>query len=115
MSDWKYIMWEANGAKLPVLFPHELIHEEVARYMDYAIREHVVASKPNNWSSKVLTAGFVSGLFVPATYGKSESLNLESDENDRSIINTMPYCHGQPDLMNVESMVIEAIRRGLSR
>ena len=94
MSEWKYVMFEANGKFIPILFPGQLVHEKVARQMGYALREHVITERPDSWSS-LHSAGFVSGLAITGVNGKSESLNnLSSRDADTSIINLMPYSHG---------------------
>lgn len=114
MSDWKYIMWEANGAKIPVIFPNALIHSDVADGMSRVIRQHVIAEGRNDWSSKVLSAGFVSGMIVTGVHGESESMGgMKSIEDDRAVINTWPYTQGREDLLGVEATVIEAVRRNL--
>ncbi len=108
MADWKYIMFEANGAQVPIIFPGHLIHADVAKAIGYAVREHVIRAQPNNWSSKLVSAGFVSGLAATGVHGKSESLdNLASVETDASTINLMPYEAGQPSMMpNIEQMLL---------
>lgn len=113
MADWKYIMWEANGAKVPVLFPNVLIHSDVADMMSVVIRDHVITSQRSNWSSQVISAGFISQLLVTGVHGKSETLELGSDEGDRSIINTWPYTNGQEDLMGIEPLMFEAFKRAM--
>lgn len=109
MSDWKYIMFEANGALVPVIFPNRVIHKQMERGAGHAIREMVIAEKPNNWSSKVLSAGFVSGLAVTGVHGMSESMgNIKSIETDASIMNRMPYEHGADSILGpgIESMLL---------
>lgn len=112
MSEWKYIMFEANGQQVPVIFPGQLIHSDMQVGAGHAIRTYVVNLQPNNWSSSVLSAGFISGLIVTGTYGKSESMgNVRSREEDRRIINEWPYAHGRDDGISCESMILKAIRR----
>lgn len=115
MSDWKYIMFEANGRKVPILFPHHLVHDEVHHAIGYTIRQHVIRERPNDWSSKPVSAGFVSGLLCSGTHGKSETMKMESVEEDRSIINTWPYTQGMEDLLGIESKMFEAFRRAMDR
>lgn len=111
--DWKYVMFEANGRAIPVLFPGELIHADVSRAMSYAVREHVFAQQPNNWSSKVVSAGFCAGLLVSGATGKSETLGLSSRPEDRALINLWPYNRGREEGIATEAMVFEAFRRSL--
>src|SRR6185436_3094189 len=108
MADWKYIMFEANGQLTPVIFPGELIHADVAKAMGYIVRQQVIRAKPNNWSSKLVSAGFISGLAVTCVHGKSESLDdLPSVDTDASIINLMPYEAGRESQMaNIEPMLL---------
>ena len=113
MADWKYVMWEANGAKVPIIFPGTLIHSEVVRFAGRAVRDYVIAAQPNNWSSKVISAGHVSSLLVMGVYGRSDTLKLSCADGDRAIINTWPYCGGREDVLNIESMMFEAIKRNM--
>lgn len=115
MSDWKYVMFEANGQMMPIIFPPALIHEDVADAVHRVVRQHVIDSSPGNWSSRIVSAGFLSGMIVTGTHGKSESLNnLAAREEDRKIINNWPYCSGMEGGIDVEAMVIEAVKRGLA-
>lgn len=114
MSDWKYVMFEANGQMVPVIFPNTLIHQDMADGAGHAIRHHVIRAKPGNWSSKLVSAGFVANLAVLSAYGKSESLdNLKSGKDDTQIINEMPYCHGLLDGMPVEAMYLMGVIESL--
>lgn len=114
MADWKYIMWEANGYKVPVIFPNVLIHADVAQYMGHVIREHVVREQRGNWSSKVESAGFLSGMIVTGVHGESESMGgVKSVESDRTVINTWPYAYGRDDCVMSEQLIIEAVKRNL--
>lgn len=111
--DWKYIMFEANGAKVPVIFPPSIIHSSMAEGIQHAVRRSVIEERPHNWSSKPVSAGFIGGLIATSTYGDSESLNgLAAQDGDRAVINTWPYAHGRDDGIPVsEAMIFEAVRR----
>lgn len=108
MADWKYISYLANDQQLPIIFPNDLIHEEVNQYMGMAVREHVITQRPKDWTSGVLSAGFISGLAVTGVHGLSESMgNLRSREPDASIINLMPYDHGRESMVpGIEKMLL---------
>lgn len=108
MSDWKYVMFEANGTLVPIIFPNRVVHEDIHRAAGYAIRQMVIKERPNNWSSKVVSAGFLSSLAVTGVHGKSESMgNVKSIETDASIINLMPYDNGMESMMpQVEPMLL---------
>lgn len=109
--DWKYIMFEANGSKLPVIFPPSVIHSTMAEGIQHSIRRHVIDEAPGRWSSKPISAGFISTLLVTGVHGDSETLNLKSVEDDRRIINEWPYCAGRDDGIPCEVHIIEAVRR----
>lgn len=111
--DWKYIMFEANGAKLPVIFPPSVIHSTMAEGIQHSIRRHVIDEAPGRWSSKPVSAGFISGLIATGTHGESETLGLKAVEDDRRIINEWPYCFGRDDGIPCEAQIIEAVRRNL--
>lgn len=114
MADWKYVVFQANDQKLPIIFPNDLIHKDVADAVHRAIRQHVIQAQPDNWISKPVSAGFLSGMVVTGVHGRSESMDLRRDEHDRALINTFPYCFGRQDGMPVaESLVIEAVKRNL--
>lgn len=114
MAEWKYVMFELNRRHFPVLFPGELIHADVARAMGYAVREHAVATSPNDWSSKPVSAGFCGSLIVTSAHGKSETLGLSSRSEDRSLINLWPYDQGRGDPVISEAMIFEAVRRSMT-
>lgn len=115
MADWKYVMFEGNGRALPILFPNELVHADVASHMGLMVRKHVIAQQPTDWSSKLVSAGFCSSLVVTGVHGKSESLdNLPVRAEDRALINLWPYDHGRGDCILSEAMLFEAVKRGLS-
>ena len=106
-------MWEANGALVPIIFPNVLTHSEVARSAGMAVRQHVIAANRDNWSSKVISAGFLTNLITTGVHGKSESLDIASSELDRQIINEWPYANGRIDGLPVEHMMFEAFKRAL--
>lgn len=108
MADWKYIMFEARGVHVPIIFPNSLTHADVAQ------RLQLVVSDQLKDYAQVVSAGFITGLVAVATEGLSETLNIKSRRADRAIINEMPYAGGRTDGLSCEPMVIEAVMRQLN-
>lgn len=87
---WKYIMMESvtpGGTHIltPILFPDKIIHIEM-----YTVARMLLPEK------KVLpySAGEVGLVRVSRLGGRSETLNLDSLEGDKEVINQYPYLHG---------------------
>jgi len=74
--NWKYIVFDMGMAgETPILFPSHVSHSDVADAFKF---------------SKVISAGFVSYSDVERafrTWGKSDSLRIESREIDARCIN----------------------------
>lgn len=72
----KYIILEnSNGQILPIIFPEVLVHSEIAEYMRHlTLRDLGSTFTPTS-------AGFVN-IEMCSTYGESESIGVESKEND---------------------------------
>jgi len=84
----KYIMFKSDsGKKFPIIFPDEIPHSFISK----AILE-IEALK--GIELEVYSAGFVEGLVVGHTTGKSTTLEVESNIEDAQIITTYPYLHG---------------------
>ena len=115
MADWKYVMFEMNGAAVPVLFPPILVHKDVEDAMARCIRKTAIETSPKDWSSRTLSAGFCSQLVVLGTHGNSETIGIGSREQDRTLINEWPYAHGMESPMPIEQHIFEALRRGLEK
>lgn len=88
----KYIMFLAKigkvEQKIPFIFPDIIVHAEVVKYMKYVIKcscgfEDVEPISAGNFD---VVAGVCSGV--------SESLKLESDVEDASVILAYDYYHG---------------------
>jgi len=94
MADWKYVMFEVDGRKCPVIFPNELIHEDVARML------YGLVQQAYNGPAMPVSAGFISALQVISTDGRSEMLNMDSEPGDAKVINSLPYTNGREDIMN---------------
>jgi hypothetical protein len=90
----KYIMFEVESndivIKVPVIFPAMLVHADVARVMEPVIRK----TYQDKRKVRAVSAGEVSPLDMGATYGKSDTLGLESHEHDGSTIAMYDYHHG---------------------
>ncbi|RDJ35729.1 MAG: hypothetical protein DWQ19_13000 [Crenarchaeota archaeon] len=67
----KYIVIEHYGAELPIIFHHVVEHAMVAR------------------GFRVLSAGFVDITNGVSVWGKSQSLGMESREEDKQLIERM--------------------------
>ena len=90
MADYKYVMFqdERTGRRRPILFPNELVHAEVT---DAVIACGLMNSGGSFY--RPVAAGFIT-LAVASTHGRSESLNMASDPDDATRINTHPYTGG---------------------
>ncbi len=87
---WKYVILKSKSPDgmeyaFPIIFPDKLTHSEVAR----ALRRHC----PGSDLAELKSAGFVS-LKVNSTFGHSESLSVDSQTDDKDIINNYDYQHG---------------------
>jgi hypothetical protein len=71
----KYIMLQLGDSFLPVVFPKTLIHKDVAKGMEYA----------SHRMGEVVSAGFAwydDKTNAWQAYGRSESLDLDSNPED---------------------------------
>lgn len=85
----KYVMFQVEDQKIPIIFPEQLVHAEVA-----AVVKAVLSN-----GAKVVSAGLITAMAVVATDGDSETLGLKSDPADANIINAYPYEHGRDSIM----------------
>lgn len=102
MADWKYVMIKSGDHSYPIIFPNALIHSHVAGAMKMVLdtldpkkdlRPRQLESMLENPNHQVTGAGFLN-LAVTSTFGMSESLGLNSHEQDAAIINMWPYAQG---------------------
>lgn len=107
MADFKYIVFqdERTGRRLPVLFPNELVHAEVA--------DALIACGLMNSASlfyRPVSAGFVM-LAVSSSHGESESLKIKSDPEDAQRINVHTYTAGVDSGMEpmIEKMLLSKV------
>ena len=97
MRDMKYIMViDEFGNETPVIFPSNLIHQEVAHGVRRACKCVDVVSAGFVKIEELKGADFIlrkhgkmKHQFV--AYGESESLGLKSDKNDSELINFTFY------------------------
>jgi hypothetical protein len=99
MADWKYVMFEVNGQKVPIIFPGTLVHADVTRAIlgSFTLGEDHEAS--------VVSAGGIPALQVIAVEGRSTTMNIESKPEDASTINTYPYNHGREATIPMDDMI----------
>lgn len=69
----KYVVFDCDGLKVMVVFSTILVHKDVAR----GLCSHLC---------KPISAGFITN---GKTYGRSESLNLSSKEEDQELFNKL--------------------------
>ena len=74
----KYVMFECDGNKIPVIFSELLVHKLVAGSLMSQLRSMFD-------SSKVVSAGFYD-IARNVCYGESVSLKLKADPNDAQVI-----------------------------
>jgi hypothetical protein len=88
----KYIMLDISKEdglkKIPIIFPDDLVHLDVARALIPAVR-HTFHDK----TVKVSSAGIVLEL-EGHCFGESETLKVKSDPHDTLILNSYQFAHG---------------------
>lgn len=84
----KYVMFESGSyQKFPIIFPDSIPHSDIAKAI-LGIEELKVLDL------KVYSAGFIEGLLVSGTTGKSTTLEVGSNIEDAQIITAYKYLHG---------------------
>lgn len=89
----KYIMleWKAEDGsftqKIPVIFPSQLVHSLMAKHVSEALKEHGFPE------AKAVSAGSIK-LHDASVFGDSETLKLESSEDDEATILTYDLFQG---------------------
>lgn len=82
----KYIMYEKKVGdlirKIPIIFPNELVHIEVARALSNLIG-----------TSRIVGAGDCY-IKVDSCFGNSTTIGIKSKPEDKEIINDFEYFHG---------------------
>lgn len=74
----KYVILDAKGHKLPIIFPEALNHDNVATALAEAIARQVPSYRN---SVTIYGAGFCDPIVI-SVHGKSETLNVESKALD---------------------------------
>lgn len=86
----KYIMFEIEMGeitkKIPIIFPPELVHAGVAKYMGNLISRTIIPPK-------VISAG-TCDIIECNCYGESETLKLRAGKADTRTIECYDYFHG---------------------
>lgn len=76
---------------VPAIFPDLINHDDMALFLSEALRASWGSDAQLTIEAK--SAGSIS-VFVDEAYGKSITLGLASDKNDRAVINGYDYLHG---------------------
>lgn len=101
---WKYIMVKVDDRQIPILFPHELVHADVWKFLRRPLFDAAKMGDPT-----VVSAGFVEGMAVAIACGESETLDIKSREEDTRIINNHPYESGRdvPTGQITEALILQ--------
>lgn len=87
----KYIMLETQlqhvRCRVPIIFPDFMVHEDIARLFHNFLRHR------HEMFSTVVSAGDIN-LGQVGCSGESETLKLQSSNEDNSTINSYDYFHG---------------------
>ncbi|OCJ46351.1 hypothetical protein [Serratia sp. 14-2641] len=88
----KYIMLRVDkpmAREIPIIFPDNLVHADVANAM------RMLVAYPGMANATVVSAGYCNLNLSVECHGKSTTLNVSSRETDDNIvINTYDYTHG---------------------
>lgn len=89
---WKYVMFENKVGTLtvmfPVIFPDKMVHKDVAAHL-----RHLMPGWRHG-GVKAVSAGKIEHLTVHGLGGNSDTLGLESNPDDKGIIDDYSYMHG---------------------
>lgn len=86
----KYIMFMGELARFPVMFPDNLVHDEMARLVSRQIFQ------TTKQIMMPISAGFVDFVPTLTTHGKSETLGIESQPYDAHYIALGSSCWMMP-------------------
>ena len=82
MNEMKYVVVKSEEqGKQMFIFPKNIDHDAFAEVLSY-----IKVGTPQNWNRayrKPVSAGFTDGV---TCYGRSESLNLDSNLNDTTLL-----------------------------
>jgi hypothetical protein len=102
VADWKYIMLDWDGVKVPIIFPSTINHAEMAKAATRAFmdtEEH--DGRRRRGEVHPIAGGFIRGLSVEQTAGRSESLShrlgieIAAAPADTDVINRYPIDAGK--------------------
>lgn len=101
---WKYIMVQVDDRAFPIIFPQELVHQEVWQRLRYPFYQMAKMKDP-----EVVSAGFVEGISCCIVVGESETLHIKSRSEDTQLINNHPYEKGIPTPMSnsTEALILK--------
>lgn len=101
---WKYIMVQVDDRAFPIIFPQELVHQEVWQRLRYPFYQMAKMKDP-----EVVGAGFVEGMAVCIAMGESETLHIKARPEDTQLINNHPYEKGIPTPLSntTESLLLQ--------
>lgn len=89
----KYIIMKCNGStlevKVPVIFPEFMVHRDVSQYFQTLLRRNHPFTEV-----RPVSAGFFD-VVEGKVSGRSETLGLDSNQEDELTILTYQYTHGQ--------------------
>lgn len=89
---FKYVMFEVEMDEhtrkmVPIIFPDFMIHEDIAKTTVKLLKS------THKMDAKVFSAGDIQFEY-PICSGRSSTLKIDSDDEDRRIISTYDYFHG---------------------
>lgn len=108
----KYIMIETTPQNddekrfIPIIFPQELVHAEVANAMALVLRRQGIGP------FCVRSAGEVATPFERSTmlcHGESETLGKKSHADDTDIIRLIDYHKGMADSVDMTAVIVDSV------
>ncbi len=106
----KYVMFETTPQNdgeprfIPVIFPKELVHAEVAAAIGHVLKRQGVGPFCVRSAGEV-TLSLDDGAVRCG--GESETLKAKSHADDADIIQMHDYCHGRTDSMDTTKAVVQ--------
>lgn len=82
---FKYVMFNNGVSDVPIIFPDAMCHISIAT---------AITQQGEFKHYRLVSAGFIQLGVNVETYGKSETLNIESRPEDTIIIKHYPYMFG---------------------
>lgn len=94
---WKYVTFrDKDDREFPVIFPAEMVHLDVARAIQSAVRHSEVKGHLREYSCpKPISAGMIASVRETGLGGESETLELKSRQlEDSHLIRTYNLTRG---------------------